>query len=411
MKFRKSAVVLLSSGLIFAAGCGAPTEKAVSSGASSAAESVLSSSPAVQESSARAESSGSEVPTSTGRWTERASMSEPRYGFGSATINGKIYAIGGRGKTGFLSSTEVYGQDTGTWKKAEPMPTPRDGLQVTVLGGKIYAIGGSGSSETAPNGAADTAAAEQYDPVSGKWTALPSMQMGRSSHRLAVANGKIYAVGGSGDGTVLPDVEEYDPASNTWTERKPMTKARMNFGLESIDGKLYAIGGSGPLDVVSSVEMYNPGKNQWVEKAPMKTPRASFQTVVENGKIYAIGGLDAAGKLLSSVEEYDPKQDQWTAKASMNTPRSWFSAVPVHGKILVVGGWKDAGRYLPDSFLSSVEEYDFKTDRWTELTPLKTARSLFQAAETENDVLIFGGAVGSQEENESGTAATEEYTP
>lgn len=38
MNFRKSAVVLLSAGLLFAAGCGAPTEKAVSSGASSAAE-------------------------------------------------------------------------------------------------------------------------------------------------------------------------------------------------------------------------------------------------------------------------------------------------------------------------------------------------------------------------------------
>lgn len=141
----------------------------------------------------------------------------------------------------------------------------------------------------------------------------------------------------------------------------------------------------------------------------MKTPRASFQTVAANGKIYAIGGLDTAGNLLSSVEEYDPEQDRWTEKASMNTPRSWFRAVSVHGKILVLGGWKDVGRYLPDSFLASVEEYDFKTDRWAELTPLKTARSLFQAEETQNGVLVFGGAVGSESENEPGTASAEEY--
>lgn len=261
MNFRKSAAVLLSAGLLFTAGCGAPAEKAVSSGAGSAVESVLPSVPEEQENSAGAESKeAAGLSASVGCWTERAAMNEPRYGFGSAVVNGKIYAIGGRNKEGLLSSVEVYGKDTGKWEKAEPMPTPRSGVQVTVLGGKIYAIGGSAGSETAPNGAADTTAAERYDPTSGKWTVLPSMQTGRSLYRLAAANGKIYSVGGSGDGTVLPDVEEYDPDSNTWAERQPMAEARMNFGLESIDGKLYAIGGSGPLDVVSSVEMYDPKK-------------------------------------------------------------------------------------------------------------------------------------------------------
>ena len=79
---------------------------------------------------------------------------------------------------------------------------------VAVLDGKLYAVGGDGVDGY-------LSSVERYDPATHAWEAVASMGTARSDHGVAMLDGKLYAVGGF-DGGRLSSVERYDPAANAW---------------------------------------------------------------------------------------------------------------------------------------------------------------------------------------------------
>ena len=79
-------------------------------------------------------------------------------------------------------------------------------------------------------------AAEDY------WTTKAQMPTARTGFGVAVANGKIYAIGGS-DGRYLTTNEMYDPSTNTWATKKSMPTKRGHFGIAAHQNKIYVIGG------------------------------------------------------------------------------------------------------------------------------------------------------------------------
>jgi N-acetylneuraminic acid mutarotase len=344
------------------------------------------------------------------QWISMASMHTPRYDFGMETVNGKIYVIGGNGKDGDLNSVEEYDIKTDQWSIKGPMPTARSNLQTVLLDGKIYAIGGI-------IGIQSSNAVERYDPAADKWIQLSPLNYSREYFKAVAFDGKIYVFGGSDGGTLTSSVEEYNPSTNTWTEKSPMPVPKMHFQTEVINGKIYIIGGLNPVDGVgpavntTSVEVYDPVKNEWTQKSPMKTPRFSFQTEIVEGKIYAMGGINDQVNALSSVEVYDPSIDRWSSKKDMNLARSWFQTAVVNGKIIAIGGTKKAGDYSEGNFLSSVEEYNPKTNTWTEKSSLLTPRGFFQSAIVDGRLYVLGGTEGSSNNDcqEPGLATIEAY--
>ncbi len=126
----------------------------------------------------------------------------------AAAPDGKIYAIGGYGNTGYLAKVEEYDPATDTWKARAPMPTARGYLAAAAApDGKIYAIGGY------VNGGY-LATVEEYDPATDTWTARAPIPMPTARYGLAAAaapDGKIYAIGGYGNGSYLATVEEFTP--------------------------------------------------------------------------------------------------------------------------------------------------------------------------------------------------------
>src|SRR5262249_43376576 len=150
----------------------------------------------------------------------------------AATVNGKIYAMGGTiGPTLYLNTVEVYDPANNSWCTSTsttptalcptppaPMPTARGYFAAATVNGKIYAIGGFNLNGGSLN------SVEVYDPTSNSWctsasntpTALcptPPAPMPTARYGLAAAtvNGKIYAIGGAGGSNT---VEVYDPATN-----------------------------------------------------------------------------------------------------------------------------------------------------------------------------------------------------
>ena len=383
--------------LFAAAGCNIFHEQNDSGIADSVSLKATDSDAAVSNAENMPDVSGAVHQNTVDGWVKKAPMLTPRGAFGCEVINGEIYAIGGRNQSGNLSSAERYSIKTDKWTELKPMSAPRSEMQTAILDGKIYAVGGDATKDNGMGMSVNTV--ERFDPEANTWLTLKPMNMARMYHRLAVIGETIYAIGGSADSTVLSTVEAYDPASNTWKKKAPMSVPRMHFGMEIIGGKIYVIGGcnsSDPVDafdVLATVEMYDPETDKWIKKASMPTPRLQFETKVIDGKIYAIGGYNESGDL-SAVEEYDPVSDTWTTKKSMPTPRAWFQTEVLKGKIYAIGGWKKVGDYSSESYLSSVEEYDPKSDIWMGNIPALPAKDGFQTEIIDGKLYAIGAAGG-----------------
>lgn len=280
------------------------------------------------------------------KWTKLKPMAAPRSSLQTTVLNGEIYAIGGI-KTGdggigeSVATVEKYNPVENTWVTLKPMNMEREYHRLATINGKIYAIGGS------PNSSVQSTV-EVYDTVSNTWMTKTPMSIPRMQFGMEIIGGKIYVIGGCGadpttDNT-LATVEMYDPAKNEWTKKASMKTPRFSFQTEVIDGKIYAIGGlSIKTGNLSSVEVYDPVSDKWTAKKPMNTPRSWFQTAVVNGKIIVIGGWKKVGDYLSksfisSVEEYNPTYNTWAEKASIFPARSLFQTVTIGSGIYAIGG-------------------------------------------------------------------------
>ena len=126
-------------------------------------------------------------------------------------------------------------------------------LGATVLSGKLYAIGGYG--ETGP-----MTSTERFDFKSEKWSILKSLVGPRFHHGVVSLGGKIFVVGGRDNDYSKDTVEVYDPKEKGWKLLdEKMNEARNDFGIVCQGKSIYCVGGRG----VSSVEFYSLAKKEW----------------------------------------------------------------------------------------------------------------------------------------------------
>ena len=149
-------------------------------------------------------------------------MPTPRSGFAIAVYQNKIYVIGGTVGNGYVGNNEVFDPISNTWETKASMPTPRAGLSASVVNDKIYLIGGKKYSNTPPF-STDTTINEVYDPAKDTWSTQTSMPTAVQGYASAVADGKIYIMGGLLDATSLQNSrisgskQVYDPQTDSWS--------------------------------------------------------------------------------------------------------------------------------------------------------------------------------------------------
>ena len=137
-----------------------------------------------------------------GSWSYATPLGTRRGYLALASLNGKLYAAGGYSSDGCsfiisgirysgeeLNSVEVYDPTAnggrGNWSYGPPMNTARQDLALASLNGKLYAVGGSDFDENSIN------SVEVYDPTAngglGSWAYGPPMETARADHALAVS--------------------------------------------------------------------------------------------------------------------------------------------------------------------------------------------------------------------------------
>jgi len=289
-----------------------------------------------------------------------------------------------------------------SWAIMEPMPTARAWLGVAVADGKIYAIGGGYES----NGV------EEYDPVTNTWSTKTPMPTPRIFFGIAVVDNKIYTIGGDGGnweaGETLTKVNEvYDPLTDTWETRTSMPTKRLGLSASVVDDKIYLIGGrmgEPTYAEVSATEVYDPSTDTWTTIEPIPTPVSYHTSAVVDNKIYIIGG--AVGVTLNQI--YDTETDTWSSGASLPTGLDQAAVGVTAGttdtqRIFVIGGKQGLDA------VSLNQVYDPETDTWVAGPAMPTARFGLGVAVVDDSLYAIGGREGWFGSPIS--AANERYTP
>ena len=284
-------------------------------------------------------------------WTQKADISNGRWGAGAVEVNGKIYLVGGcsdtEGTTNILD-VELYDPLTDTWAINTQIPTPRNSLGVCAVNEKIYAVGGFNLG--LKNGDS-LSSVEMYDPDTNTWTTKTDIPTGRDNFSCCVVNGKIYVIGGFHavgiNFNVVPTVEEYDPETDTWTTKTPMPTARWGQAAHVVNGKIYIIGGATdypPDNNIGTVEVYDPETDIWTTKTPMPTARFLIPGGEVNGKIYVFGGFTfSPAKSHLVTEIYDSASDTWLTGSDIPEKKVKYATCVVNDIIYVIGGFPDIG--------------------------------------------------------------------
>jgi N-acetylneuraminic acid mutarotase len=319
----------------------------------------------------------------------------------------------------FVASVLFAGADISraqqsAWAKKAPLPEKSEEFSFASVNNKIYLFGGSPAGDNqAPPGIV-----QEYDPATDRWTTRKKMPLPAHDVAAVGLGGKIYLFGGAiqpqaGGPNQMPanNVWEYDPTADTWKALPPMPTARMAPVAAVAEGKIYVIGGASvhpgaklvslgpkvPHRSLNTNEVYDPATNKWETRMSMPTARNHAAAGVIGGKIYVIGGrlasaFASAGSNSDVVEVYDPVANTWGAAGlRMTTARSAMGFATYGNRILIAGG-EIVDRHM-FAAIRAVEAYDPATNLWTELPIMPAARQGVSAAVVGDRLYVIGGHV------------------
>ncbi len=274
-------------------------------------------------------------------WTARTPMTTPRSSFAAASVNGKVYVMGGKTTGSSVDSLEEYDPNTDSWTFKAPMPGgTRSGHVAAAVDGKVYVTGGYASGAADWNG--------EYDPATDTWATKAPITYVPIYAAAAVVDQKIYVMGGQG--FTNPVLQAYDPATDTWTVKSNSTSGTWyRHSAAVLSGQIYFFGGLATSStVLDRVERYDPAGDTWSQLGTMPLPAFASAAVVLDGVCFLMGGDSGAlgASELDLVMRFDPIS-LWRGGASLPTPRYAGTAVTVNGKLYSIGGY-ESGTYLAE---------------------------------------------------------------
>jgi N-acetylneuraminic acid mutarotase len=277
----------------------------------------------------------------------------------------------------------------GVWEMSVTLPSAHSEVGVATVNGKVYIVGG-----TVDTGTMSLSSNEEYDPASKRARERAPLPQPLSHVGVVGLNGKIYAVGGFSDlqsdhTGAVNSLLVYDPSTDEWRTLAPMKEPRGSVGATVVNGKIYVFGGRGlDLKTVATSEVYDPKSDRWSELAPLPKARDHLAAVAAGDKIHVIGGRFGSSRDLTGMHDvYDPATDTWTSGPPLPTARSSVAAALYRGLIVVAGGECDNG-----AIFNNNEGFDVTTQRWITLTPMPTGLHGFGGAVVGSNLYFIGGA-------------------
>lgn len=205
-------------------------------------------------------------------WRKGPSIPEGRRrgAAGAVVYKNKIYLVGGEVDghfEGFTPWFDVYDPAENTWKKLPDAPHARDHVSVAVVNDKLVVAGGRQSLYKEEKVLETTIPyVDVYDFESGRWTSLPESSFIPTERAGATAvahNGRVLIIGGE-SGEQVPahrEVEAFDPETGNWEKLPSLNQGRHGTGAVVLNNKIYIVAGSGNRGggpELVSMEVYQP---------------------------------------------------------------------------------------------------------------------------------------------------------
>ena len=181
------------------------------------------------------------------------SLPEPRAGGGLALAGRRLHYIGGLMSDRDTDSADHWVLDldaafdgSGEWKSAAPMPAPRNQFGTVTLGGKIYAMGGQFNHDS---GQTDQSRTDIHDPATDSWSSGPELPAPHSHAEGStfVSGGRVFMIGGMTGGPDNRKIEASIRALSShgeWSELGELPKPLSSPAAAIIGGRLVVAGGS-----------------------------------------------------------------------------------------------------------------------------------------------------------------------
>lgn len=248
------------------------------------------------------------------------------------------------------------------WQESTPLPEPRDGYATGVIDGRLILIGGVywAGSKGHWTKKIFSATTHAFEPTTQRWEKIPDAPVTLGYTAGTQVGNEIFILGGLQNGQpgrgvyVLSKVGE----NYRWRQDRPLPAGRLFANAVTIGKKIYALGGTSafePFDTIGTCCTSQTAVNTlWVldtadptrEWQPLTGyPGAArwLQTAASDGQfIYLFGGIRSVAQNIprtpfNDVLRYDTAHDRWSRVADLPADLQSAAPVNVRGKIILIG--------------------------------------------------------------------------
>ncbi len=272
----------------------------------------------------------------------------------------------------------------GNWKRGASLPLARGEVAAAVAEGRIYIIGGFTS------GGANSTSVQAFNPPTNTWSQEADLPLPVDHTMAAGYRGRVYVAGGYGPGRARL-MTLFAFTGDGWTRLAPMPEERAAGGAAIVNGKLYVVGGTtaetigGPSILAKTMLVYDIARDRWASRRG-PTPREHLGVTSLGGKIYAVAGRTAGFDTnMRMVEVFNPRTGRWSQLPRVPGRRGGTGAAGTGRWIVSVGGEATSGT------IRTVYRYDVKRRRWSRLPNLPTARHGLGVAAVGGKVYVLAG--------------------
>lgn len=302
---------------------------------------------------------------------ENVASSHSCYRNGVALVGSDVYMLGSASSDVF----RVFHLDTHTWEDLNNIPDKYEAYKCVSAGTDLYAIFGFNTKYT-------ETILRKFDTITRSWE-IADDNTPFYTHGIVVGiyNGNIRFFG-SHQVEVHKDCWEFNLDTHKWTQKASSPAHAQRCGAAIANNKIYIIGGS---FTERLLQIYDIENDTWVTENIPFSAFYHFGTCSMGNKIYIHGGYRDLQyhKLL----EYDPETSTWTELQGSPTTRwrHWMVSDDIDS-IYVGGG--EYGYTYPDSY--EVWKYTRSTDTWTRLSdqPFRTFEMHATYSETDSAIYV-----------------------
>jgi hypothetical protein len=132
----------------------------------------------------------------------------------------------------------------------------------------------------------------------------------------------------------------------------------------------------------------------WTTLTPATLQRTEVGAARVGQYAYVLGGFVAPGRTSAAVERYDLRRDRWARVRGLPFGLNHAAVAAYGGRLYVVGGYRARTAVAQES--AALLRYDPRTDRWTRLRDMPTARGALAVGVVGGRLYAAGGAAGGQ---------------